>query len=160
MNHKKIKDERMIQMQNKILGEAYFVVVFLLGISILVKAFVMGEQYTAFMSELGAIVLSTVYYAVRSMIMGNDLMVTSKRNKMLCIFGTLGASIVITAINGIRNYANYGEQYSGILDLRFLAALAITLISSFILISFGLLFIYLCHRKGQQKIEKTLDEED
>lgn len=38
MKNKKVKDERIIQVQNKILGEAYSVMVFLLFISVLVKA--------------------------------------------------------------------------------------------------------------------------
>lgn len=160
MKNKKIKDERISQMQNKILGEAYFVVLFLLSISILIKAFVMDEHYTTFISELGAIVLSTIYFAVRSMMMGNILIDISKRYKTLCIFGTLGASIIITFFNGIKNYADYGEQYSGVFDLHYLAALAVTFLSSLILISVGLLFIFLCHKKGQQKIDKKLAEEE
>ena len=46
MRNKKVKDERIIQVQNKILGEAYFVTVLLLFISILVKAYVMKCDYT------------------------------------------------------------------------------------------------------------------
>lgn len=160
MKNKKIKDERIVQMQNRILGEAYFVMVLLLFISILVKAYVLKSDYTNYITELVIIVLSTIYVAVRSMIAGNNLMNTSKRNKTLCILGTFGASIIITVINGVRNYANYGEQYSGLLDLHFLAALAVTFISSLALISVGLLFVYLCHKKGQQRIEKKLNDDD
>lgn len=75
-------------------------------------------------------------------------------------WGLLAASIVITAINGVKNYTDYGEHYSGLLDWHFLAALAITFISSFVLISAGLLFVYLCHKKGQQRMEKKYIEED
>ena len=93
------------------------------------------------------------------MMCGNNLMDTSKRNKTLCVLGAFGASIVITAINGVRNYTNYGEHYSGLLDWHFLAALAVTFISSFVLISIGILFVYLCHKKGQQRIEKKLNDD-
>ena len=159
MRNKKVKDERIIQVQNKILGEAYFVTVLLLFISILVKAYVMKCDYTNYITELIIIILSAIYVAVRSMMCGNNLMDTSKRNKTLCVLGAFGASIVITAINGVRNYTNYGEHYSGLLDWHFLATLAVTFISSFVLISIGILFVYLCHQKGQQRIEKKLNDD-
>ena len=159
MRNKKVKDERIIQVQNKILGEAYFITVLLLSISILVKAYVMKCDYTNYITELIIIILSAIYIAVRSMMCGNNLMDTSKRNKTLCVLGAFGASIVITAINGVRNYTNYGEHYSGLLDWHFLAALAVTFISSFVLISIGILFVYLCHQKGQQRIEKKLNDD-
>ena len=159
MRNKKVKDERIIQVQNKILGEAYFITVLLLSISILVKAYVMKCDYTNYITELIIIILSAIYIAVRSMMCGNNLMDTSKRNKTLCVLGAFGASIVITAINGVRNYTNYGEHYSGSLDWHFLATLAVTFISSFDLISIGILFVYLCHQKGQQRIEKKLNDD-
>lgn len=159
MRNKKVKDERIIQVQNKILGEAYFVTVLLLFISILVKAYVTKCDYTNYITELIIIILSAIYIAVRSMMCGNNLMDTSKRNKTLCVLGAFGASIVITAINGVRNYTNYGEHYSGLLDWHFLATLAVTFISSFVLISIGILFVYLCHQKGQQRIEKKLNDD-
>jgi hypothetical protein len=159
MRNKKVKDERIIQVQNKILGEAYFITVLLLSISILVKAYVMKCDYTNYITELIIIILSAIYIAVRSMMCGNNLMDTSKRNKTLCVLGAFGASIVITAINGVRNYTNYGEHYSGLLDWHFLATLAVTFISSFVLISIGILFVYLCHQKGQQRIEKKLNDD-
>ena len=159
MINTKAEHERSIQVQNKILVEAYFVTVLLLFISILAKAYVMKCDYTNYITELIIIILSAIYIAVRSMVCGNNLMDTSKRNKTLCVLGAFGASIVITAINGVRNYTNYGEHYSGLLDWHFLAALAVTFISSFVLISIGILFVYLCHQKGQQRIEKKLNDD-
>ena len=67
MRNKKVKDERIIQVQNKILGEAYFVTVLLLFISILVKTYVMKCDYTNYITELIIIILSAIYIAVRSM---------------------------------------------------------------------------------------------
>ena len=110
MINKKVKDERIIQVQNKILGEAYFVTVLLLFISILVKAYVMKCDYTNYITELIIIILSAIYIAVRSMMCGNNLMDTSKRNKTLCVLGAFGASIVITAINPNNAYHNFKNQ--------------------------------------------------
>lgn len=160
MKNKKIKDERIVQTQNKIFAEAYFVTVLLLFLSVFVKAYLVKCDYTNYIGEVGIIVLSTIYIAIRSMTMGNPLFDTSKRNKILCILGALGASIAITVINGIKNYASYGEKYTGVFDLHFFAALAVTFISSLALITVGILFIYLCHKKGQQKIEKMINQDE
>ena len=66
MKNKKVKDERIIQVQNKILGEAYSVMVFLLFISVLVKAYVMKYDYASYITELIIIILSVIYVAIRS----------------------------------------------------------------------------------------------
>ena len=39
MKNKKIKDERIVQLNNKIFGEAFLVVVFCLIVSVMVKAY-------------------------------------------------------------------------------------------------------------------------
>ncbi|MBC6681410.1 DUF6773 family protein [Zhenpiania hominis] len=157
---KKVKDERVVQTTNKILSEAYFVIMLLLIVSIVVKTYVMGEPFTHYITEIGVIIVSAIYIAIRSMLTGNNLMDTSKRNKILTVFAILGLSLVVTASNGVKNYSNYGEQYSGIFDFHFLAVLAVTFLSSAALISIVLLFIYICHIRGQRKLEKQIRYDD
>ena len=157
---KKVKDERVVQTTNKILSEAYFVIMLLLIVSIVVKTYVMGEPFTHYITEIGVIIVSAIYIAIRSMLTGNNLMDTSKRNKILTVFAILGLSLVVTISNGVRNYSNYGEQYSGIFDFHFLAVLAVTFLSSAALISIVLLFIYICHIRGQRKLEKQIRYDD
>ena len=157
---KKVKDERVVQTTNKILSEAYFVIMPLLIVSIVVKTYVMDEPFTHYITEIGVIIVSAIYIAIRSMLTGNNLMDTSKRNKILTVFAILGLSLVVTASNGVKNYSNYGEQYSGIFDFHFLAVLAVTFLSSAALISIVLLFIYICHIRGQRKLEKEISYDD
>ena len=157
---KKVKDERVVQTTNKILSEAYFVIMLLLIVSIVVKTYVMDEPFTHYITEIGVIIVSAIYIAIRSMLTGNNLMDTSKRNKILTVFAILGLSLVVTASNGVKNYSNYGEQYSGIFDFHFLAVLAVTFLSSAALISIVLLFIYICHIRGQRKLEKQIRYDD
>lgn len=157
---KKVKDERVVQTTNKILSEAYFVTMLLLIVSIVVKTYVMGEPFTHYITEIGVIIVSAIYIAIRSMLTGNNLMDTSKRNKILTVFAILGLSLVVTISNGVKNYSNYGEQYSGIFDFHFLAVLAVTFLSSATLISIVLLFIYICHIRGQRKLEKEISYDD
>ena len=157
---KKVKDERIVQATNKILSEGYFVIVLLLIVSIVVKTYVMGEPFIHYVTEICAIIVSTIYIVIRSMLTGNNLMDTSKRNKILTVLAILGLSLVVTISNGVKNYSNYGEQYSGIFDSHFLAVLAVTFLSSAALISIAFLFIYICHIRGQRKIEKEISNDD
>ena len=157
MTNKKFKtDERIVRMTNKIISETYFVVVLLLIISVLIKTYIMRAPYTDYITELGIIIVSTIYISVRSMLAGNPLMDTSKRNRVLTIVIALGLSLIITVVNGVKNYLNYGEKYAGLFDLHYLVALVVIFISSFALISVMLLFIYVCHRGGERKIEEEL----
>lgn len=63
MKNKKVKDERIIQVQNKILGEAYSVMVFLLFISVLVKAYELGKLK---LLDTSIDSLSTAFQVLRS----------------------------------------------------------------------------------------------
>ena len=160
MKIKKIKDERILQLNNKIKSEAYFVVLFLLFVSVFIKSYVMDMSLSQYAVELGIIILSIVYIAVRSMIIGYNFMNTSKAAKALTVSTVLALSLVISIINGIRNYSLYSDKYSGILDGHFIAVLVFTFISVLVFISVIFTLLYWLNRKGQQRIEKKLNEED
>lgn len=158
MKNKKIKDERIVQLTNKIFGEAFLVVVFGLIVSVMVKAYLFNLPVTEYASELIIVALSILYVAVRSMIKGNTLIDASKRGKLLSVILILLLSIGVTVLNGIKNYASYKELYTGIFDTHFLMVLLVSFISSTIFISLAFFLIYVLHKKGQQKIEKEIDE--
>lgn len=159
----KMKDERVIQLNNKIQSEAYFIVQFLLLASVFIKSYVMDMSFSQYAVELGIIILTTAYIAVRSMLVGHDFMNTSSKNKggkVSTVFGIFALSIAITSINGIRNYSLYGDKYTGLLDGHFIAVLAVTFISSFAFICIVFALLYGFNRIGRQRIEKKLNKED
>lgn len=160
MKIKKIKDERVLQLNNRIQSEAYFVVLFLAAASVFIKCYVMDMSFSQYAVELGIIILSTAYIAVRSMLVGYNFMNTSKGGKALIVSVVLALSLVISIINGIRNYSLYGDKYTGVFDGLFIAALVITFISAAVFISVVFALLYWFNRKGQQRIEKKLNEED
>ncbi len=160
MKIKKIKDERILQLNNKIQSEAYFVVLFLLFVSIFIKFYVMDMSLSQYAVELGIIILSTVYITVRSVIVGYNFMNTSKGANILTVSGVLALSLVISIINGIRNYSLYNDKYTGIFDGHFIAVLVVTFVSALVFISTIFAILYLLNKKGQQRIEKKLNEED
>ncbi|MBU5671495.1 DUF6773 family protein [Paenibacillus brevis] len=156
----KIKDERVLQLNNKIQSEAYFVVLFLSAASVLIKSYVMDMSFSQYAVELGVIVLSIAYIAVRSMLVGSNFMNTSKGGKGLTVSAVLVLSLAVSITNGIRNYTLYGDKYTGIFDGYFIAVLAVTFISAAVFISVVIALLYWFNRKGQERIEKRLNEEE
>lgn len=160
MKINKIKDERVLQLNNKIQSEAYLIVLFLLAVSVFIKSYVMDMSFSQYAVELGIIILSIVYIVIRSMLVGYSFMNTSKWEKALKVSAILTASLATSIINGIRNYSLYGDKYTGIFDGHFIAVLIFTFFSSAVFISIVITLLYWFNRKGQQRIEKKLNEED
>lgn len=158
MKNKKIKDERIMQLNNKIQSEAYLVVIFLAAISCFIKSDVMDLDFSQFAVEFGIIILSTAYIAIRSMLIGHDLMNNSKGGKVLTITSILALSLAISIINGIRNYSLYSDKYSGVFDGLFISVLVVTFISAVVFISVVIALLYWSNLQGQKRIEKKLNE--
>lgn len=159
MKSKKIKDERVLQLNNKIQSEAYLIVLFLTVVSVFIKSYVMDMSFSQYAVELGIIILSIAYIAVRSMLVGYDFM-NIKSGKVSTVWTILISSLAISIINGIRNYSLYGDKYTGILDGFFVSVLVVTFISAAIFISVVFVILYCFNMKGQQRIEKKLNEGD
>lgn len=160
MEIKKIKDERALQLNNKIQSEAYLMVLFLAAGSILVKSYVMDMSFTNYLAELVIIILSTIYIAVRGMFIGYNFINNSKTGKILTVSAVLIISLAISITNGIKTYFLYSDKYNGIFDGRFIAVLVFSFISSVIFIGVAFVLLYWLNRKGQQRIEKKIDEQD
>lgn len=160
MKSKKIKDERVLQLNNKIQSEAYLIVLFLAIVSVFIKSYVMEMSFLQYAVEFGIIILSIVYITIRSMLTGHEFMDNSQSGKMLTILAIVVLSIVISITNGIRNYSLYGEKYSGIMDGLFISVLVVTFISAIIFNSVVVGTLYWFNSIGQQRIEKKLNEVD
>lgn len=72
----------------------------------------------------------------------------------------IGISIIISIINGVKNYSMYGEKYTGIFDGHFLAVLGITFLSSLVFTAVMIGAIFSIEEYGQKRLEKKLDDEE
>lgn len=160
MKIKKVNDERVVQLNNKIQKEAYFVVLFLAAASLIIKTYIMEMSFLHYAAELGIIVLSTFYIAVRSMFLGHDFCDDCRNSRVLSISAVLILSLVVSIANGVKNYSLYGDKYTGVLDVHFILVLVITFISSAIFSSLALAVLYTLNKAGQQRLEKKLNDED
>lgn len=158
MNRKNIRDERVEQINTKIQKEAYFIVLLITVISIVVKSFVLEMSFEHYVVELFIIVASTVYISVRSIFLGHSTMDTSKAGKRSQILFITLTSLAIAIINGIKNFGLYREHYTGLFDTKFIAVMGITFVSSFILISAVFVFAFWSNEMGRRRIERKLQE--
>ena len=92
-------------------------------------------------------------YIIRGVFLGNPLVDDSRRGRRWMALAALALSLVVAAGNGLQNYA-------GLLDPHFLAAVAISFLSSLVLISAALFLLCWCHRRGQHRLERNLEERE
>ena len=157
---KKIMDERVQQLNHKIQSEAYLLVLFLAAASIFVKSYILDLAVSEFAVELGIIILSTIYIAVRGAFLGYNFMDCSKHKKLWKILSVVVLSLAVSIMNGFRNYALYGHKYTGVFDGHFLLVLTVTFVVSLIFISVVFALLSGLNWAGQQRIERKLNQED
>ncbi|MGM9903985.1 hypothetical protein A5844_000141 [Enterococcus sp. 10A9_DIV0425] len=160
MNHKKIKDERIIQMNHKIQSEAFLLVLALIGISLFVKSNLLDLTLSDYMAELLIVGVALIYLMVRSVMIGHEMMDPSKHAKKLRIIGILGISLLVALSTGIRNYLLYEEAYTGIFDGYFLAVLGITFCSSILFTTLIFFLVSSVNQFGQKRLEKKINQEE
>lgn len=160
MKTNKIKDERIIQLNNKIQSEAFILVIAILALSIFIKAYMLDMGVREYLTEMIVMIVSIVYLSIRGAMVGYSSMDNLYFGKKFKVISTLLLAVLITTFNGIRNYTMYGEKYTGILDVHFLAVIGITFISSLIFVTLILGAVYSIEKIGQKRLEKQFDNDE
>lgn len=160
MKTNKIKDERIVQLNNKIQSEAFILVIAILALSIFIKAYMLDMGVQEYLTEMIVMIVSIVYLSIRGAMVGYSSMDNLYFGKKFKVISTLLLAVLITIFNGIRNYTMYGEKYTGILDVHFLAVIGITFISSLIFVTLILGAVYSIEKIGQKRLEKQFDNDE
>lgn len=155
-----MKDERIIQLNNKIQSEAFILTIMILALSIFIKSYIFDMGIREYLIELIIMIVSIAYLSIRGATVGYSSMDTVYFGKKFKIIAILLLAILITIFNGIRNYTFYGKNYDGISDIHFLSVIGVTFISSLIFVSFLLGAVYSIERIGQKRLEKQLDNDE
>lgn len=155
-----MKDERIIQLNNKIQSEAFILTIMILALSIFIKSYIFDMGIREYLIELIIMIVSIAYLSIRGAMVGYSSMNTIYFGKKFKIIAILLLAILITIFNGIRNYTFYGKNYDGISDIHFLSVIGVTFISSLIFVSFLLGAVYSIERIGQKRLEKQLDNDE
>ena len=160
MKTNKIKDERIVQLNNKIQSEAFILIIAILALSIFIKAYMLDMGVREYLTEMIVMIVSIVYLSIRGAMVGYSSMDNLYFGKKFKVISTLLLAVLITIFNGIRNYTMYGEKYTGILDVHFLAVIGITFISSLIFVTLILGAVYSIEKIGQKRLEKQFDNDE
>ena len=160
MKTNKIKDERIIQLNNKIQSEAFILIIAILALSIFIKAYMLDMGVREYLTEMIVMIVSIVYLSIRGAMVGYSSMDNLYFGKKFKVISTLLLAVLITIFNGIRNYTMYGEKYTGILDVHFLAVIGITFISSLIFVTLILGAVYSIEKIGQKRLEKQFNNDE
>ncbi|MBS5115070.1 MAG: hypothetical protein KHY88_05150 [Erysipelotrichaceae bacterium] len=160
MKTNKIKDEHIIQLNNKIQSETFILIIAILALSIFIKAYMLDMGVQEFLTEMIVMIVSIMYLSIRGAMVGYSSLDNLYFGKKFKVISILLLAILITIFNGIRNYIMYGENYTGILDVHFLAVMGITFISSLIFVTLILGAVYSIEKIGQKRLEKQFDNDE
>lgn len=159
---KKIKDERLALINNEVLKEAYYVMLSILSLSILIKTFAFNANFSQVATELIAILLSGVYISLRSSFVGLFENVFLWNSKKINIIVDVFLGLIITITTGFDNYSRYGKHYTSTLDIHFLAVLGIIFVSSTLLLllidNLVRSVIKSVNKSGKKRIEKKIED--
>ncbi|SDI48500.1 DUF6773 family protein [Natribacillus halophilus] len=110
------KDERIIQMQNKIYRELYWVVVFICFLSMAIKISVFGWGGVTIVTEFAIVLACGIYYLIRSSYLGlfsdevetyNEKSKFSTDTKLVFFIGIAGVALALYM--GINSAVQYAE---------------------------------------------------
>ena len=160
MKTNKIKDERIVQLNNKIQSEAFILIIAILALSIFIKAYMLDMGVREYLTEMIVMIVSIVYLSIRGAMVGYSSMDNLYSGKKFKVISALLLAVLITVFNGIRNYTMYGEKYTGILDVHFLAVIGVTFISSLIFVTLILGAVYSIEKIGQKRLEKQFNNDE
>lgn len=160
MKTNKIKDERIVQLNNKIQSEAFILIIAILALSIFIKAYMLDMGVREYLTEMIVMIVSIVYLSIRGAMVGYSSMDNLYFGKKFKVISALLLAVLIAVFNGIRNYAMYGEKYTGILDVHFLAVIGVTFISSLIFVTLILGAVYSIEKIGQKRLEKQFNNDE
>lgn len=166
--NKYVKDERIINVQNKLYREIYYLIAGICFVSILLKYYFYGLGPVSIVTELVILLVSGVYYGIRSASLGIfseevELHDRSSRKPMgtKTIVGSIGFGIAIGLFFGIRSAVLYADSTSQAIFYFFLVAgVSFAIYIPFLSLVFGVSFF--AAKKQSERVNKKqlIDSED
>lgn len=165
--NKKVKDERIVHMQNKIYREIYILIVVVCSISAFVKYLYYGLEFERVITECIILIITGIYYVIRSSQMGifssevemhdqSSKWSYTKKNVVITIAIGFGLAFFF----GIRNAIIYGDgMWNSI--YYFFIVFAATLLLYLPVLAIIFIFSFTIAKKRSEKVaEKQLEELD
>ena len=153
-----IRDERVITQMNRIQGEAYIIISVVLFSSVIVQQIFFDAPFKQYAVELFCVVGIAIYTIIRSIIAGINLEGTQGKINTFTVMFFVG--MLVTIIQGTKNYTAYSEMYQRDGMGYFIAVLVVLFISSSILGGLVIMVLNYINKIRQQSIQRALDEEE
>lgn len=157
MKQRKIRDERVQNIQNKIGNEALIIVLSGLIISILIHNFYKLDSFVSSTIEAILVVIAVLYMISRSLFLGLDLNEGSKNHSLLI---SLISGILISVFNGIFNYLKYSDVYDRDGMQLFFAVVIVTFISGTLFTWCIMSVLNHINQQRQLNVQKKMDREE
>ncbi|MFL0584060.1 DUF6773 family protein [Solibacillus silvestris] len=164
--NKKVVDERVYNIQNKIYREIYLLTMMIILVSIGVKLYRFGVSMESVTTEIVILIGVSLYYGFRSSQLGvfsdevelHDASSTFSYSTKQLIIG-IGMGLVISLFMGINSAYQYADSSSQAIEYFFL----VFFVSLIIYVPFYLLLLFAAYKsalKKSQKVNSKMLEED
>ena len=164
---RKIVDERVQNIQNKIYREIYYIVSIFCVISLLSKRFIYGQGTEHVATEIIILIVCGVYYTIRAMysgVLSEEVEIHDANSKVRfstkTAFIGIACGVVIALSMGLNSAINYADSNAQAIEYFFM----VFLISLIIYAPFLAIFLYITHqsavKKSKQINDKMLEDDE
>lgn len=154
MKKQKVTDERILAQKRKIGSDAFQIIFLGLLASILIQQYFFKAPFSQYVVEFILLITGSFYVAIRNFMAGNDIFDSAKGGSKLLVINSLVCGLTIAVVNGVLNYATFGDVPNVLLFtvITFFGAT----ISSFVVLK----LLHLANKKKQKNIEAHLNEDE
>lgn len=164
---RKIVDERVQNMQNKIFREIYFLVSIICFTSLIVKTVIYGNDYEYIGTELMILLICSIYYISRAMysgVLSEEAEIHDANSKVRfstkTAFIGIACGVVIALSMGLNSAINYADSNAQAIEYFFM----VFLISLLIYAPFLAIFLFITYqsavKKSKQINDKMLEDDE
>jgi hypothetical protein len=164
---RKVNDERIINMQNKIFKELYYVILGICAVSIIVKQAYFGLGFKDFLTETVILIIPGLYYTFRTVQLGifsDEVEIHDRTSKISMtkknVIYSLVGGVAIAIFMGLNSAIRYGDGGWQTV-YTFLLVFAVTFL--FYIPVLVIVFVFgheIAKSKSDKVIEKQLEELD
>ena len=164
---RKMVDERVQNMQNKIFREIYYIVSIICMVSLIGKIIVYGRGTEHITTEMTILIVCAVYYTIRGMysgVLSEEVEIHDANSKVrfstkTAFFG-IACGVVIALSMGLNSAINYADSNAQAIEYFFM----VFLISLLIYAPFLAIFLFITHqsavKKSKQINDKMLEDDE
>ena len=166
-NKSQVKDERVVNIRNKIYAEIYVLVATICTISVIVKYFIYGYNLEYVMTELTILFLGGIYFLYRSVTLGifsAEVELHDRKNKWSTkkknLIMSVGLGIGIALAMGINSAVQYADGVQQSIEYFFLVGFVSLMIYLPFLIIVLVAGNEYAKRKSDNVMNKMLDDDE